>query len=120
MGLRDLVKKNVVGAFKAIGDLKDEVTYYHVTTGAYDPESDQLTNTVTAETFQCVQAKLSDLEVDYFPGPLITERLIVPYNVFTGEPKEPDYVCINNVRWEVRRARGVPGASVWIIYIQQN
>jgi len=120
MGLRSTVKKFVTSAFDQIGDLKDSVEYHHVVAGVVDPLTDAQTNTDTVETFQCVQAKLSDMELDYFPGPLITERLIVPWNVLTGEPKEPDYVMIAGVRWEVRRARGVPGASVWIIYIQQN
>lgn len=120
MGLRGIVKKYVTQAFDKIGDLKDTVEYHHVTAGAVDALTDTQTNVEVVETFQCVQAKLSDQELDYFPGPLVTERLIVPWNVFTGEPKEPDYVVINGVRWEVRRARGVPGGSVWIIYIQQN
>lgn len=120
MGYRDLVKGYVKGAFAAVGDLKDIVEYHHVTAGIVDPVTDTQTNSETVETFQCVKAKLSDLEVDYFPGPLITERLLIPWNVFTGIPQEPDYCVIDGVRWEVRRYKGVPGNSLWIVYIQSN
>ena len=120
MGLRGTVKKFVTMAFDQVGDLKDTVEYHHVVAGGVDPVTDTQMNTETVETFLCVKAKLSDQELDYFPGPLITERLFIPWNVFTGEPKEPDYVMIEGVRWEVRRSRGVPGNSLWIVYIQQN
>lgn len=120
MGLRGTVQKYVTQAFNQLGDLKDTVEYHHVVAGSVDPVTDTQTNTETVETFQCVKTKLSDQELDYFPGPLVTERLLIPWNVLTTAPAEPDYVVIAGVRWEVRRARGVPGESVWIVYIQQN
>lgn len=121
MGYRSLIKGFVATAFKTIGDLKDTVEYHHVIAGTVDPDTDeQMLDTDDPETFECAKVKLTDEEVDYFPGPLITERLLIPWNVISLVPAEADYVIIAGIRWEVRRFKGVPGESLWIVYIQRN
>lgn len=113
------IKKLVQKAIKTAGDLAAPITYVHVTPGTFDPT---LGVTIDAETQYQVKAVLSNLneeESAWFIPDIITQKLIVAALDLPVRPDRSDYVWISGVRWEVKKVKGVPGDSVWRIYVQE-
>lgn len=114
----DLVSQ-AVSSF--IGDLKDVITYQHFTGNAYDPDTRR--NTPQFDVFTDVDAscyKFRADEKDSTINVVTDERCLIPSQHIPVTPKETDRITkADGTTWEVFRVRGVPGESVWILFIRK-
>lgn len=114
------IKKLVQTAIAKTGDLAESITYVSVSPGSYNPTTDTMGGTDTSYAgVPCILTNLNETESDWFLPDQVTQKLIVAALDLPVTPKRADYVLIGGARWEVKRVKGVPGKSVWLIYIQE-
>lgn len=115
---RVIVASAVDAAFREIGDLKISVAYTAVVVGTYDAAADSVVEGSTTKTIQVVNVRMTDAEMDYFPAGMITQKLLIRGKDLAADPTESDKVVINGATWQVRKIKGVPGKSLWTVYLQ--
>lgn len=113
------IKKLVQTAISKVGDLADMITYVSVVPGAYDPASNTTADTTQSYQFRCVVTGLNEEETAWFLPDAVTQKLVIAALDLPVRPDRADYVLIEGVRWEVKKVKGVPGRSVWLVYIQE-
>lgn len=114
------IKKLVQQAIKTTGDLAARITYVRVVPGSYNATTDQTADTTTTyENVRVVLTNLTEAESEYFLPDKITQKMLIASLDLPVEPARPDYVLIDNVRWEINRVKSVPGKSLWIVFIQE-
>lgn len=119
MAIKSKLKALAQKAMIATGDLRTSITYSRVTLGAYDPATDVRAETVSTTTLLAVLTNISDMEVDYFPTDIVTQKVIIAGSDLPIVPEVTDYITIGAVRWEVKRVKRIPGDSIYIVYIQE-
>ena len=117
--LNGLLRDQVFGAFKLLGDVKSFVTYTKIDTSAYNPTTDTYAETTTDYTFYGVLARMTTEEQNSFEANKITQKLLVPAAAIAIIPNVKDYVTIAGTRWAIKRVGGVPGGSLHILYLQE-
>lgn len=127
MALNDNIKRIISNAFTntlAPGGLTESVTFkYFVSEGTYDVESDTTTpvwNDVADVT--SVVAKPGFDDVKDHKVIFTDAKLIVPGPFLPSEPEvDTDKVVrANGELWDIRKVIGVPGSSVWIVFIYRT
>jgi len=118
MGLRSTVANAVAGAFTAVGDLKDTVTFVSITEGTYNSATDTFGDTETAYVVEAPVLSPTEAELSWFPATDSITRKIIFKATDIVEPKLKDQVEISGTRFEVMRTKSVPGASIYIVWIQ--
>ena len=114
------VKRLVQNAIQKTGDLAARITYVSVTPGAYNPTTDAPADSETTYLdVPVVLTHLDETESQWFLPDSITQKIVLAALDLPVEPKRPDYVTIDGVRWEVKRIRTVPGKSLFLIYVQE-
>jgi hypothetical protein len=113
------IKKMVKQAIVKVGDLASVVTYVSVVVGAYDPVNNTTNDTETQYTLRAVVTGLNEEESAWFLPDAITQKLIIAALDLPVKPERADYVLIDGTRWEVKKIKGVPGNSLWRIYVQE-
>ncbi len=114
-----LLNRAVTIAFNQTKEVQIAVTYHSVVVTGNDVVTDAIIDTdVPYGPIKVLNVKLTDLEVDYFPAGLITQKLLIKPRDLPVVPSESDWVDINGARWEVRRVKRVPGDAVWQVYVQ--
>lgn len=112
-----LVQKALV----TTGGLRITCDYVSVVPGIYDPATNTIASTTTTvSNLQCVASKPNENEVDWSPADIVTQKLVIAALDLPFDPKGSDYVTIGGVDWEVKRVVGVPGKSLWLVYIQES
>jgi hypothetical protein len=120
MGLKATISKAIKGGFKSLGDIPTLFTYTSVAPGVYDPVLDETDDVETVYTnVQGLLTSLSEEEVTWFPADRVTQKVILPMEGLTFDPKGDDYLTIDGVVWQIRRVKDVPGKSVAILFIQE-
>ena len=117
--LNDLVSAAVS---EYIGDLKDVITFRSFSGNVYDPDTRR--NTPQFVEVLDVDAscyKFRADEKDSAVNVITDERCLIPSLHLPGvTPKETDRILkADGTLWEVFRVRGVPGESVWILFIRK-
>lgn len=119
MGLNTRIKAAVKQAIALADDVRSTMTYSRVVLGAYDPVTDARTNTTTNYTLVTALVGLSDMEVDYWPADIVTQKVLIASEDLPITPQVTDYITINAIRWEVKRVKTAPGGSLFVVYIQE-
>lgn len=116
--ISDLVVQTVG---ELIGDLKDVITYQSFTGNVYDANTRR--NTPQFLDFPSVDSscyKFRTDEKDTTINVITDERCLLPAANITVVPKETDRITkADGTVWEVFRVRGVPGQSLWILFIRK-
>lgn len=117
--LDDLVS-SAVG--ELIGDLKDVITYQSFTSAGYNPDTrrnETVFADLTGVDASCYKFRAD--EKDTTVNVVTDERCLVPSKHIPGiTPKETDRIIkVDGSVWEVFRVRGVPGQSLWILFIRK-
>jgi hypothetical protein len=119
MGLRDTLRASVKAAFRALGDLVTNVTFESVTVGAYDPTSDAHANTTVSYVIpEVVLVGLTEAESQWFPPDRVTQKMLIAAVDLPVVPKNDDHVLIDGTTWMIIRVKGVPGTSLWTVFLQ--
>lgn len=119
MGLNARIIAGVKKAIALADDVRATMTYTRVVLGVYDPVTDTRTNTTTNYTLTTALVGLSNMEVDYWPADIVTQKIIIASADLPITPQVTDYVTINAIRWEVKRVKSAPGGSLFVVYIQE-
>lgn len=120
MAFKSLIRNQVQNAFKILGDLAPEVTYYSVDVGTYDPATDERGNVETPYTVRAVLARFKFGEV-YDDVSVTTDyKALISAADLPVSPTENDYiVTADGKRYEVRKGLGVPGESLHIVHVRE-
>lgn len=116
--LTDLVQQTI-GTL--IGDLKDTITYQSFGGNVYNP--DTRVNVPTLVSYpgvdtSCVKFRVD--EKDSSVNVITDEKCLLPGANIPVIPKETDRILkADGTVWEVFRVRGVPGQSLWILFIRK-
>ena len=121
MALASKIKTLVEQAIEKLDDLRSYVTYVRVVPGAYNPATDALTNTTTSYTnTPCVLLKLTTEDLDWWPGDLKGQKMLLASNDLVGViPDDTDHVIIDSLQWNIYKVKRVPGDSLFIIYLRE-
>lgn len=127
MALNDIIKQQVVNAFVktlAPGGLTETVQFKFLTSaGVFNVEDD--TTTAAYNTVPDVLAVVAKPGFDDTKNSNVIfsdAKLIIPGPFLPQEP-EPDtdmVVRANGEEWAIRKVVGVPGQSVWIVFIYRT
>ncbi len=123
MGLRSTIASAVNGAFNAIGDLVEQVTYKSITGTNYDSATGNVTTTLSTVILKrTVFYDFEQKEVDNDIVVLKDMKFIFPTADLGGLiPKSQDIFTDSlNRTWEVQRLLGVPGDSVTILHVRTS
>ncbi|ARK07412.1 hypothetical protein LAV_00012 [Sphingobium phage Lacusarx] len=119
-----LMKRLVADAIKnKMGGLTKTVTFrFFVSAGTYDPDTDSVTPVYEdVSDVVVVAAKPTFDDVTQRNVVFSDMKLLVPG---TSIPKEPqtdtDMVIVNNEEWQVRKTVGVPGESLYLVFIHRT
>jgi len=127
MALNDIIKQQVSNAFTNIlgpGGLTESVTLrYFVSEGVFDVEND-----TAAPVFKDVPAVLAVVSKPGFDDVkdhkvIFTDaKLVIPGPFLPSEPQvDTDKVIrANGEEWDIRKVVGVPGSSVWLVFIYRT
>jgi hypothetical protein len=119
MGLSAKVAAGVATAFTQIGDLKETVTFVDVAPGAYNSATDTFGDSETEYTVQAPVVSPTDRELSWFPATdAATKKIIFQASDLAVIPALNDQVEIGGVRFEVMRVKSVPGASIYLVWVQ--
>lgn len=121
MGYQDLLKNAVSGLINSqIGDLKEVVTFRSYVSNGYDIDTGLTTDVFNDQAdLSVATAKFKMDEKDTEVNVLKDERCYIPGKDLLFVPKKTDVIVkANGEKWEVYRVRGVPGGSLWIIYMR--
>lgn len=124
MALNDIIQQQVSKAFTNIlapGGLTESVTVkYFVSAGTFDVAADTaepVWNNVAGVTAVVARPSADDAKNH---AVLFTDaKLVIPGPFLPSEPQaETDKVIrANGEVWDIRKVVGVPGQSVWLVYI---
>lgn len=120
---RKLVTDLVADAVNSlIGDLNEIVTFQSFTGNVYNPDTRKNTPTFTdVEDVATACYKFRADEKDTTVNVITDERCLIPSKNITGfVPKETDRIVKSTGEvWEAFRVKGVPGQSLYILYIRK-
>ena len=119
---RKLVADLVSAAVSSyIGDLKDVITFRSFLGNVYDPDTRKNTPQFTdypGVDVSCYKFRAD--EKDTSVNVVTDERCLIPGEHIPVTPKETDRILkADGSLWEVFRVRGVPGDSLWILFIRK-
>lgn len=127
MALNDIIKQQVSNAFTNIlgpGGLTESVTLrYFVSDGVYDVDTDTTTPVYNdVEEVLAVVAKPGFDDVKDHKVVFTDAKLIIPGPFLPSEPQvDTDKVIrANGEEWDIRKVVGVPGNSVWLVFIYRT
>jgi hypothetical protein len=113
------IRNIVTQTFAKLGDLKQTITYVHVTPGLYDPSTGTQADTTQSFTFAAPIVRADEKEVRDFPGVNNVQVILVDYRSMpTIVPHPSDYITVAGVRWEVLRLRPSVARAVTRIYVE--
>lgn len=118
MGLSATVASAVATAFTAIDDLKETVTFVDVAAGAYNSATDTYADTETTFSVQAPVLSPTERELSWFPATDAITRKIIFKASDIVLPALKDQVEIGGVRFEIVRIKSVPGASIYVVWVQ--
>jgi hypothetical protein len=118
-----LTRKLVEDAMRKLPGLTKTITvHYFVSDGGYNAETDS--NSPVYEDVSgvvCVAAKPVFADIEKHNVVFTDLKLIIPGKYLPREPQtETDQVTINGERWHVRKCVGVPGESVYLVYVHRT
>lgn len=127
MALNDIIKQQVANAYTNIlgpGGLTEEVTVkYFVSAGEYNVEEDT-TETIWNDVpeVMAIVAKPGFDDVKDHKVVFTDAKLIIPGPFLPSEPEvDTDKVIrANGEEWDIRKVVGVPGSSVWLVFIYRT
>lgn len=127
MALNDIINQQVSNAFTNIlgpGGLTESVTLrYYVADGVYDVDTDTTTPTYNdVEEVLAVVAKPGFDDVKDHKVVFTDAKLVIPGPFLPSEPQvDTDKVIRSNgEEWDIRKVVGVPGGSVWLVFIYRT
>lgn len=112
--------KNAMAMLKRMG-LGEVLTYYHVTTPAYDPTTGVVTDNATVYSgISAVLPGFSLEEKDDSVVVLTDRKALIAYIDMPIEPTDRDYfTTADGTKWEVKRSLGVPGDSLLKLHVRR-
>jgi hypothetical protein len=116
-----LTQKLVADAIgnKLPGLTKTVTLHYFVSDGGYDAESDSnspVYNDVTGVV--CIAAKPTFADVQDHGAVFTDTKLVIPGTSMPAELQvETDKVTLDGKEWQVRKCVGVPGRSVFLVFV---
>lgn len=127
MALNDIIKQQVSNAFTNIlgpGGLTESITLrYFVSDGVFDVENDTTTpvHNDVADVLAVV-AKPGFDDVKDHKVVFTDAKLVIPGPFLPSEPQvDTDKVIrANGEEWDIRKVVGVPGGSVWLVFIYRT
>ncbi len=119
MGLADTLRNAGTTIIAALGDVPKDISYYSVTTGAYDPVTDVLTKTETLISLKGIKYKSKVETKDKTNTDLIQTKILIAGEAFgTTEPKEDDYMVIDSVKYEITGIYPAPSEAVYVFIVR--
>ena len=127
MALNDIIKQQVSNAFTNVlgpGGLTEAVTVkYFVSEGTFNVEDDTAEPDYNdVEDVLVVVAKPSFDDVKNHKVIITDAKLVIPGPFLPSEPQaDTDKVVrANGELWDIRKVVGVPGSSVWLVFIYRT
>lgn len=127
MALNDIIKQQVSNAFTNVlgpAGLTEAVTVrYFVSDGVYDVETDTALPVYNeVEDVLAVVAKPGFDDVKDHKVVFTDAKLVIPGPFLPAEPQvDTDKVIrANGEEWDIRKVVGVPGSSVWLVFIYRT
>lgn len=124
MALNDIINQQVSNAFTNVlgpGGLTESVTVrFFVSAGEFDVEEDTAVPTYNdVAGVLAVVAKPSFDDVKDHKVIFTDAKLVIPGPFLPSEPQaDTDRVIrANGEEWDIRKVVGVPGGSVWLVFI---
>lgn len=125
MGLRTLISKAAAGAFKAVGDIAELVTYTHVTGEAYNPTNGTVTSTTTSVSVKAVFSAYGalfgadpNIQKETYSGDLM---MTVPAaSLGAIVPQMGDIVTRSGKTLRVKGIRSDPTTSVYELLVEKG
>lgn len=127
MALNDIIKQQVANAFTNVlgpGGLTESVTVkYFSAAGTFNVEDDTAIPTYNdvSDVVAIVTKPSFDDHKDH--GALFTDaKLVIPGPFLPSEPQADTDVVVraNGETWDIRKVVGVPGSSVWLVFIYRT
>lgn len=127
MALNDIIKQQVANAFTNVlgpGGLTENVTVrYFVSAGEFNVEEDTAVPVYNdVADVLAVVAKPSFDDVKDHKVIFTDAKLVIPGPFLPAEPQaDTDKVTrANGEEWDIRKVVGVPGGSVWLVFIYRT
>ena len=127
MALNDIIKQQVANAFTNVlgpGGLTENVTVrYFVSAGEFNVEEDTAVPVYNdVADVLAVVAKPSFDDVKDHKVIFTDAKLVIPGPFLPAEPQaDTDKVIrANGEEWDIRKVVGVPGGSVWLVFIYRT
>jgi hypothetical protein len=127
MALNDIIKRQIANAFTNTlgpGGLTESITVkYFVSAGDFDVEEDTAVPVFNdVEEVLAVVAKPSFDDVKDHKVIFTDAKLVIPGPFLPAEPQaDTDKVIrANGEEWDIRKVVGVPGGSVWLVFIYRT
>lgn len=123
MGLKSTVDAAVAKAFQVVGDEADDgllklVTYNAITPGAYDPVTDTLATSVVSYPINVIDSTRKQTEQDWSTVIRESRKLTIEAAELGFYPSSTDSVTIDGEDWNIMKVNGVPGDSIYIIFVR--
>ena len=119
MELTNRLRKLAQQAMQSVDDVRTAVTYVQVTPGTYDPAIGDIATTEISHDVRALFTRLTETEMDWFPGDLKTQKAIVAYLDLPITPGRNDYFLVNGERWEIKNSKRVPTDAIWLFYVRE-
>lgn len=120
----DLLKRLVADAIQnKVQGLNKKVTFrFFVSAGQYDPETDSEAAVFNDVPDVVVIAAKPTFEDVTKRNVVFTDmKLLVPGTAIPKEPQtDTDAVIVDGEEWQVRKTVGVPGGSLYIVFIHRT
>ena len=121
MSLSDVVSSGVETAFKVAADFVKLGTYYVMPDGSQSGDYDPVTDTVagarqTINNVRMLRTKSQETEVEASAAATQRVKFLIPASDLPGvEPRTPDELLYNGIRYNVLTYAPVPGYSLLIL-----
>ena len=119
MGLADTLRGAGTTIMTALGDIPKTVSYYSVSVGSYDVNTDVQTRTETLISVSGLVYKSKIETKDKTNTDLIQTKVLIAGEAFGAtEPKEDDYMVIDSVKYEIVSINPAPQNAVIIFIVR--
>ena len=119
MGLRETIQKAVQSGFKALGNLKETVTYKYQGVSTYNTTTGTFTRIETSFSIEGVFMEFKKEEIDGVTVKPNDQKFLFEQRVLSVNPRVTDRLLrSDDIHWEVMRVKEDPAHATWELQVR--
>lgn len=123
MGLRDTLKSSAQSAFKAAGDIKEDVTYYGKGVVTYNTSTGVVNAQDSGYLISAIFSNYKNSQVDGKKILNTDVRMLLPQNDLPIEPAAHDFIirleANASIKYEALSIEKDPAGALWMIQLRK-